>query len=106
MRGLQRLIEIRRSGRKPPVLLLSMAGMSCGTVHEGELIREESDSPTSSDLRALHRLTVIVMGVPFGGFDQAEQWARAACKAGASDVALNFGTDGPVWIRRNGEDIA
>ena len=112
MRGMDRLIEVRRRGLKPPVLLLSMAGMSSGIVHEGEIVREDSDSPTKTDLRALVGLTVVVIGRPFGGFDQAEGWARAACRAGAANVALEFPTpeahpdDGPIWIRRNGEDIA
>lgn len=112
MRGLDRLIALRRRRLKPPMLFLLMRGMSCGTVHEGEIVREASDSPTKTDLRALFGLTVVVMGVPFGGFDEAEAWARAACKAGAASVALMFPTieahpdDGPVWIRVNGEQLA
>lgn len=112
MRGMDRLIELRRSGVRPPILFLLMRGMSCGAVHEGEIVREAADSPTKTDLRALYGLTVVVLGVPFGGFDEAEAWARAACRAEAASVALMFPTleaapdDGPVWIRVNGEQLA
>lgn len=112
MRGMDRLAQLRRSGVRPAMLFLLMAGRSSGLVLEGEVIRESGDGPLSTDLRALVGLDVVVMGVPFGGFDDAEAWARAACRAGARNVALMFPTlegnpdDGPVWIRVNGEDLA
>ena len=114
MLGMDRLIEIRRSGGKPELLMLSMAAQYDGLVMEGQVVVEQDDGPASVDLRPLYGLSVIVVGVPFGGFQEAERWARAACRVGARNVGLVFPTlpgqatadDGPVWIRVNGEDLA
>ncbi|WP_343625389.1 hypothetical protein [Roseateles puraquae] len=109
MLGLQHLISQRRRGLRPEVLLLRTPGMAghplAGCLDCG------AERPETADLRALVELRVVVLGET-GRFDEAERWARAACRAGAGDVGIAIGApreswiDGPVWIRVNGEQLA
>jgi len=109
MQGLQHLIAQRRQGLRPELLLLRTPGMAgqplAGCLDCG------AERPESADLRALHLLRVVVLGET-GRFEEAERWARAACRAGAADVGIAIGSpreswiDGPVWVRVNGEQLA
>lgn len=112
MRGLDRLQQLRRDGLKPSLVFLDMPGLglSSGITLEGQLVVEPTDSPATTDLRALHNLCVIAMGKS-GDFERVEAWGRAAIRAGAKDVGVGVylndgGTDGPVWIHRGGETLA
>ena len=109
MQGLQHLIAQRRRGLRPELLLLRTPGMAgqplAGCLDCGD------ERPESADLRVLHLLSVVVLGET-GRFEEAERWARAACKAEAADVGIAIGdpreswVDGPVWIRVNGNQLA
>lgn len=113
MRGLDRLIELRRSGMRPAVLTVWVPSIAGRHAFEGAVICEESDRPRQCDLRALKGLTVLVMGQRDDGFDEAMSWVWAATAAGADSVGVAFpiprgeggGLDGPVWVRANGADV-
>jgi len=109
MQGLEHLIAQRRTGIRPDLLLLRTPGMS--GLQSAGCIDCGAESPEFVDLRALHLLRVLVLGET-GRFEEAERWARAACRAGAADVGIAIGApgetwlDGPVWIRVNGNQLA
>lgn len=112
MLGLDRLKAMRRGGLKPQVVHLDMPGMglSTGLPMEGQVLVEEGDRPSTTDLRALSGLCVIAMGLS-GDFARIERWARVAIRDGAKDVGVavfnkDGSTEGPVWICRNGEVLA
>lgn len=112
MRGMDRLVQLRRGGFRPDLVALYVPGQGGSRAYEGTLLAKAGEHPSTTDLRALKGLTVCVMGRPFGGFEEAEGWARAAVMAGAQTVGLAFpaqpgaGLDGPVWFHVNGETLA
>lgn len=113
MRGMDRLVQLRRDGLRPELLRVWAPSQRGSYAYEGDVLLEPHDHPATADLRVVHDLTVMVVGRGYGGFAEAEIWARAVCAAGARNVALAFKVppeegdiDGPAWIRINGEDIA
>lgn len=119
MRGMDYLIAQRRQGFVPAEgVLLYLAGAG-GCVRNGRevfrdcVVLDSTDRPGLTDLRPLVGLQVIVVGLPWPRFDESEAWAREACKAGAKHVGLSIAIppeqghiDGPVWLRKHGEDLA
>ena len=89
MRGLSRLIDLRRSGVRPDGLVaLWMPGTGARYAYEGTVIAEAKDCPTSTDMRAFVGLMALVIGAGGHGFSEAEAWARSLVRAGAKTVGL------------------
>jgi hypothetical protein len=111
MRGVDRLIELRRSGTRPAWVSLDAPGRaySCGQAAEGQILIEEADRPASADLRVLVGLMVFVHGDNLEG---AMPWLKAVLRAGANTVLLCVPRDLQrpteedfLLIRHNGEDV-
>lgn len=109
MRGMDRIAEIRRAGRKPAQVNMWMEGTGIrpSLVLDGSVMIEQNDHSGLSDLRPLLGLMAVVIA-PYGAFESGYRWAMAAHAAGASDVGLAFhrfpdGMDGPVWLKLAGE---
>lgn len=114
MRGLDRLLTIRRQGLRPEGFVALWAhGTGQRQAFEGHVLCEEADSPATADLRPFFGLDVHVIARGNGGFDEGEAWARAVMAVGAKTVLLSAAVppeqgylDGPAWLRWNGKDLA
>jgi hypothetical protein len=99
MRGLDRIAAVRRRGLRPIDVVIEPL-YPCDIELSDWIQYEPSDIPELTDLRPLVGLWVSVMG----DGEMAERWARAACKAGASDV-VTVGRSSGIEMRRNGVDV-
>lgn len=114
MRGLDRLIDIRRQGLRPDGIVTFWAfGSGQRYPFEGTVLCEQHDQPELADLRPFVGLTVHVIAGGFSRFDEGEAWARALMKARADSVLLSVAVPpdegyiaGPACLRWKGDDIA
>lgn len=114
MRGLDRLLEIRRQGLRPEGFVsLWAAGTGQRYAFEGTVLCDDVDHPGMTDLRPFYGLDVHVVARGCGGFSEGEAWARALMAAGANTVLLSAAVpgeqgyiDGPAWLRWNGKDLS
>jgi hypothetical protein len=107
MRGLDRLIEIRRGGMKPAGLVRLVTDPE-SLVYDGWVVCDEGDKPAAADLRAFKGLSVSVVGKDF---DAVDAWARAVADAGALNVAVIVANGIPsrsdwAFLKHNGEMLA
>lgn len=107
MRGLDRLIAIRRSGMKPAGLVKVATDSDC-YAYEGWVVCDSADTPEKVDLRPFVGLSVLVSGATF---DTVDAWARAIASAGAKNVAVLVAGDFPTMndaaiLKHNGEMLA
>lgn len=107
MRGLDRLLRLRRDGLRPqdPV---KFDTDPTSREYAGWIVVDEGDKPAETDLRAMLGLDVIVSATAFA---TADKWAMAICKAGASSVAVYVVNDyevtqGPAFLKFKGEMLA
>ena len=100
MRGLDRVISMRRSGFKPACVTLEPDCQSL-VVLQTWVQYEKKDVPELFDLRPLVGLLVAVIDDDEG---LAKRWAQAACRAGASTVTAIFGKQSHDF-RINGVDL-
>ena len=81
MRGLDRIVSMRRQGLRPGYVALTDAPQLPGVLDDVQI--ESSDVPELLDLRALFGLFVVIQG---SDATAVTRWADAAMKAGASTV--------------------
>jgi hypothetical protein len=81
MRGLDRIVSMRRQGFRPGYVAITDTPQLPGVLDDCQM--EPSDVPELLDLRALFGLFVVIQGNDSAA---VSRWADAAMKAGASTV--------------------
>jgi len=94
MRGLQWLVDLRRRGYRPVGVAIDTTPRQF--TPQGVLDVEAGDVAGLTDLRALLGLRVHVMG---DDEKRVDDWARAACAAGAELVVAYVGEQPPRVLR-------
>lgn len=100
MRGLDRIVSMRRQGFKPAYVAITDTPPLPGVLDDVQY--EPTDVPELSDLRALIGLFVVVQGSDSAAVDR---WAEAAMKAGAATVLSHVPEGGWADRRLHGVDL-